>query len=610
MDIISKERLIVVSLIMILIIVLVAPVIDGDVTGSNREVNSGPFVDTVVYSVITGQDQRVLAIQADEIDIIARTISPTHRETLQETEGVSLAWTLRNGYGHFTFNCQKYPFNISAFRRAFAYALNKTRITYDIFDGESQEHDSVVPYVSGWCIEDELPYNYYAAQVALGNQILDNEGFTPDTYLGWRNNPDGSYLNVTIYYPSEAPFIAGNTAQIGVDALNDLGIDAIAMALPFSNIISGVFNNMDFDMVFYAYDFQNDDVDWLADEFWGELANVPYENPCNFRNATFDSWRDQLLYGTTYEEVYEAAAAMQLILHENVPLVVAYQNIFMQAYRHDSLTGVIEDVVRGIEGTWTLRKVRNTQYPYDTVRIAIAEEPDSFNFYVESNSFAKTILAELWPSLYLRGPDLQPTMYLAENLITETHVDNPAVKSGRTRFTIDIVQNAKWNDGTPITAGDVVFTFKYLVESGAFGNPAGSGLANLVAVYAPSSYRAVLEFESETYWHFSKFAYQYIIPRHIFNDETGIGYEHWNLWEPDFLNQSLNYGSGPFKVSDYVAGEFLELEANPEFWYYPEEQGSNPAYLQLSHIIPRIREFGILTVFAFTGIVLTRRWSI
>jgi len=595
---------------MILIIVSVTPVIDGDITGSTSEVNTGPFVDTVVYSVIADQDQRVLAIEADEIDIIARIIYPTHRETLQAMEGVSLAWTLRNGYGHFTFNCQKYPFNISAFRRAFAYALNKTRITYDVLDGASQEHDSVVPYVSGWCIENELPYNYYTAQVALGNQILDNEGFIPDTHLGWRNNPDGSHLNVTIYYPSEAPFIAGNTAQIGVDTLNDLGIDAIAIALPFNNIISGVFNNMDFDMVFYAYDFQNDDVDWLADVFWGEFANVPYENPCNFKNATFDSWRDQLLYGTTYEEVYEAAAAMQLILHENVPLVVAYQNIFMQAYRHDSLTGVVEDVGRGIEGTWTLRKVQNIQYPYDTVRIAIAEEPDSFNIYVDSNSFAKTILAELWPSLYLLGPDLQPTMYLAENMITETHTDNPAVKNGRTRFTIDIVQNAKWNDGTPITAGDVVFTYKYLVESGAFGNPTGDGLANLVAVYSPSTYRVVLEFESETYWHFSKFAYQYIIPRHIFNDETGIGYEHWNSWEPDFLNESLNFGSGPFKVSDNVAGEFLELEANPEFWYYPIEQGSNPAYLQLSNIIPRIREFGILTVFAFTGIILSRRRSI
>ncbi len=588
----------------------VSPVINVGATDFPSDLNVGPYVDRVLYKVITTEAQRVLALQNDEVDIIARVIDPAYLPTLQASADVSLAWTLRNGYGHFTFNCRKYPLNISAFRRAFAYAFDKTRVTSEIFAGLSQEHDSVVPYVNGWCIEDDLPYNYYTAQVALGNQILDNAGFTIDSESGDRFAPDNSHINITIYYPSISPVIAAGVAQIGVDAFTDLGIEALAVPINFDTMLSGIGNNSDYEMVFYAYDFQDYGADWLAETFWGELAYVPYENPSNFRNATYDSWRNQLLYSTEYDDVYEAAAAMQLILHENVPMVVAYQNIFLQAYRNDLFTGHVEDVGRGIEGTWTLRNIhRIDEAPGGTVKIAIAEEPDAFNIFVDSNSFASSMMAELWPSLYLRGPDLRPCPYLVEHLLTETHSDNLSIQRGRTRFTIDIVQNATWNDGTPITAEDVAFSFKYSFESGVHGNPASDSLTNLVAAYAPTTYRAVFEFDTETYWHFSKFAYNYIIPKHIFNDVNGIGYDGWDSWDSVFYNASLNMGSGPFTFSDYALGEFWEFETNPDFCYYPEEQVTALVHLLFSNHVFQFSEVGVITVLLVGGTILNRRKS-
>ena len=618
MGTVNKRRLLNVSLITVLMMVAISPIIDVSVADFPSDLNIGPHVDKVIYKVITNPSQRILALQSGEVEIIARDIDPTPEElySLQVDPDITIIDTIRNGYGHFTINCRKYPFNITAFRRAFAYAFDKTRVVSEVFDGQAKEHDSVVPYVNGWCIENDLPYNYYSAQVALGNQILDDAGFAIDPHSGYRNRPDGSYFNITIVYPFGYPGTVDPVVDIGVDALRDLGFVASSTTTSFINVMSTVYQNWDYDIAFYAYNFQNYDVDWLADAFWGELANVPYGNPSNFKNATYDSWRDQLLYSTEYEDVYEAAVAMQLILHENVPMVVAYQNLFRQAYRHDLFDGYIEDISRGIEGSWTLRKIRRIDDSLGgTVPIAIVESPDSFNIFMDSNSFSSSLMEELWPTLYLRGPDLIPYPYLAENLITETHSDNPSVPRGHTRFTIDIVRNATWTDGMPITADDVIFSFKYAYESGVHGNPISDRLTDLVAVYTPTAYRAVLEFDSETYWHFSKFAYNYIIPEHIFNDKTGIGYRHWDYWS--LLRWNLTYyintaipTSGPFTFTDFEIDEFYELTVNPNFCYFPEERNPETTLmLQLEPII-RFSEVGVITVLLVGGSILYRRKSI
>jgi len=149
------------------------------------------------------------------------------------------------------------------------------------------------------------------------------------------------------------------------------------------------------------------------------------------------------------------------------------------------------------------------------------------------------------------------------------HDDNPAVPEGHTRFTIDIIQNATWSDGIPLTADDIAFTYVYQHESAAFGNPAGTDLEELVATYAPNQYRVILEFNTESYWHFSNFAFDYIIPIHIFNNSGGIGYEGWNTWNP-VLNETHPYVTcGPFIFSNYEEGEYYTLEPNPLFHYAP-----------------------------------------
>ena len=563
---------------LVVIVALLVVSLNGDTEASSYLVAdslvTGPYVDEVVFRVITNQDQRILALQSGEIEMDTSFFDPPYFPQLDVDHDIDIFRSTRNGYGQITINCNKYPLNMSVLRRAFAFAFNKTTITVDALDGFSQEHDSLVPFPNGWCIESDLDYHYYTKRSDIGNNILDEAGFLINETTGYRLAPNGSAFSIEIEIAAVPDEISHNVAQIGVDALHSLHIDAEMDYADYNELCSRLDNHGDYDMVFNKKSFYTNDVDWLAYEYWSDYADVEFQNPSNFRNATYDSWRDQLLYGITYEEVYEAAAEMQRILHYNVPRLVVYENTYLQAYRNDQFTGHVEDLGQGISCSWTMRKIQKLDGTFGgTIPIAVSIELESFNFFLTQSSIsvsAYTIMtASLYSSLFRQGPDLTPQPDLAENLLIEMHSDNPTVPVGHTRFSIDIIQNATWSDGTPLTADDVAFTYAYQYESASYGNPAGIELGDLVASYAPNQYRVVLEFSTESYWHFSDFAFDYIIPQHIFNDVDGIGYAGWNAWNPVFNEAHPHVTCGPFIFSDFDTGEFYRLERNPLFHYAP-----------------------------------------
>ncbi len=547
---------------------LVSPTHVTACVGFVHTAKTGPYVDRIVYKVIPDMEDRVLAIQAGEIEMDLSFTDAVRIAVLEADPDIDIYEGGDDGFGHITINCAKYPLNISGFRRALAYAFDKTATTTEVLYGYAQEHDSLVPYANGWCIEDEFDWHYYTEQSEIGNQILDDLNFVIDSGTGYRRTPNGSVFDISIEYSAGASSNVIGIVQKCKEALQSLHVDADTLAADFNGLVNRLDTHGDFDMAYFEFDSFPVDVDWLAYEYWSEYADVEYQNWCSFRNETYDSLRTQLLFGTSYEDVYEAAAEMQKVLHYNVPRLVVNSRIYIQAYRNDQFTNHSEDLGRYISGHWTMRKIQKLDGTYGgTVPIAISEEPDSFNIYVANSAQSRAILSELWPSLYSLCQKLRPRSNLAENMMIQTHSDNPAVPDGHTRFTVDIIQNATWSDGEPITAEDVAFSYVYAFESAPYGNPAGSDIGDLAAVYAPTTFRVVIEFNTESYWHFSNFAYDTIIPAHIFNDDTGIGYQGWNTWNPMFDPAEPNVNCGPFVFSDFEAGEFYEISFNPLFHY-------------------------------------------
>ncbi|TFG12445.1 hypothetical protein EU537_09170, partial [Candidatus Thorarchaeota archaeon] len=321
------------------------------------------------------------------------------------------------------------------------------------------------------------------------------------------------------------------------------------------------------------------------------------------------SWREQLLTATEYEDVYEAAIEMQRIWVHACPNIIAYENTLLSAYRNDKFEGFVNDVSDGVPGYWTNYRVHLKEElggPFgDTFRWSNPLDIDSFNTMVTSSAYSMNILMMLYDSLITQDEEGEDVLWLAESYEAETHDDNPAVPEGYTRFIFDIIQNATWTDGTPLTAEDIAFSLNYFRD--APGNPYGTDLTEMTAAYAPTTYRVIVEFRTESFWHLHTVGYKPILPKHIFED---IGLEGWNLWNPIPPDDEM-VTSGPYNVSDYVAGEFAELTRYDNFFYgfdYGEGNGDDsdvfPQELLLAVVAGAV---GAAVVILVGGYVLMRQ---
>lgn len=579
-------------------------------------IKNGPFVDKLTFRVIEGDDTQVLALQNNEIDLIGDMVDPTHLPTLEAAENIETANVVRNGYGYVTINTAKYPFNITAFRRALAFALDKEKISDDVWDGLSSPQDSCVPKVNPFSVEGQLPYTYYEAAVDEGAALLAAAGFVDSDSDGFLEGPSPAgpgtvELDQVVVECAQSSTIATEVGQLVAEALTALKINAKSVPTDFYEYLNRLYFHEDYDIVFLGSSFSNFDVDWLAYEFWSEYADEPYWNFPNWRNSTYDSWRDQLLHSTDYDDVYEAAIEMQKIWVHASPMIICYENFELSAYRIDKFEGYVNDVSGGVPGWWTNQKVHlkaDQGGPFGgTFRVSNAKDIDTFNFMASSSAYTGKITGELYDSLMTQDAKGNDLMWLAESYVAETHDTNPAVPAGHTRFTFNLIQNATWSDGTPITGDDVAFSLNYYFDSP--GNPYGADLADLVAAYAPTPYSVVVEFDTVSYWHLHTVGYKPIIPKHYFEDLS----VPWNEWNPDPNGDDL-ITSGPFTVSSYVAGEFTEMEYNPNYFYgldrttntdttttTPPEEGPNLALVVVAGAV------GAAVVIIVGGYVLLRQ---
>ena len=573
------KRVTAITLVMAFAFMAVSPIFaTAQVVPYADRLHNGPYIDKVVYTVIQSEDQEVLALINNQIDLIGEQIDPTYLPQLDAAEDVELEGMLRNGYGHLTINTAKYPFNITALRRAMAFALDKEAISDDIWDGESQPHDGLVPAPNPWGIEGQAPYTYYAAQPEVGNQLLDDAGFLDVDADGFREAPDGSDFDVLVE-SSQDSNIALEVGALAAESFLELGLDARMEPTDFYEYLSRVNLHGDFDIVFYGLGYYVFDVQFLQ-FYTSQYADVDYYNTPNFRNATYDSWLDQLLYGGSYEEVYEAAAAMQEILLYEQPRIVCYNNINYNAYRTDVFEGWVEDAAQNLLSSWTPLKVHkraSADGPWGgTLRISNPEDIDTFNVMTATSAYSHAVLNNMYLSLLARDDTGLPDFELAESMLIETHDDNPAVPMGHTRFTFDLIQNATWSDGESVTAEDVAFTMNYYVDGLAYGNPSGVGLEDLTASYAASPFQVVIEFDTESYWHISNAGINTVLPKHIF--ET-IGLDGWSQWNP-IRGGDPNIVPGPFTVTESIAGEFTELTYRPDWAYglgiHPTDEPTTP----------------------------------
>ncbi len=543
---------------------MILPVLSVPLAGAQQVTSfqQGPYLNHVQYDVIESMDDQVLALQSGAIDLIGTPIDPAAYATLQQGENIEIQSTPRNGVDVFYFNCAKYPYNITAFRRAVAFALDKDKIADQLWEGFATPQDSPIPRGDYFSAEGLLNFSYYEPNVELGSHLLNAAGFADVNGDGIREAPNGNEFHMTIEVPSNLPLL-NETGQILADACTALGINATSVPTDYYEILNSIYFNVDFDCILIPLSYGSDDAYQFALDYYPPNPSPPSERAPIWDNGTFETWRSQVLTSTDYQKVYEAAIMMQQVWVYQCPGIVCCQNQILSAFRTDRFGGFVNSNQAGIPCYWTnlnTHLLAGEDHLGGTLKISLPVDVDTFNFMTTTSDYTRQVLENTYDSLMKQAPDGSEIFWLAESYTVKTHLDDPELPAWHERFTFQIRQDASWTDGTPLTAEDVAYSLNYYRE--AQGNPYGLGLSSMVAAYAPTNYSVVVEFEHQSYWYLHAIAYLPVIPKHVFQN---IGLNGWNTWNPNPSEESW-VTSGSFVISSHSVNEAIDLTYNPTFF--------------------------------------------
>jgi peptide/nickel transport system substrate-binding protein len=188
-----------------------------------------------------------------------------------------------------------------------------------------------------------------------------------------------------------------------------------------------------------------------------------------------------------------------------------------------------------------------------TLKIGWTEEPDNLNPFIGYQNETYEIWALNYDLLFGYGDRNQPTLDLASKFPTRA---NGGISADGLTWTIKIRSGVKWQDGRPLAAADVAFTFNYVVKNqmanftnSTFGIKSAKALDPTTVQIVCAHPKADLE----SMW-------VPIIPQHI-----------WAHVSPSAAQSSYAVklplvGSGPFTTVQFKKGSYIHLVRNPDYW--------------------------------------------
>jgi len=190
-----------------------------------------------------------------------------------------------------------------------------------------------------------------------------------------------------------------------------------------------------------------------------------------------------------------------------------------------------------------------------TLRLAVDGTFDSFNSFIPKGNAASTGSVE---TLLVNSADEPFTAY---GLVAET-MEWPA---DRAWVIFNLRPEARWHDGTPITADDVVWSFETLVAKGLpFYRYYYSAIDSAEAL---SKHRVRFNFKESGNQELPLITGQLpVLPKHY--------------WESrDFSATTLDppLGSGPYRIQKFEAGRYIVQERVTDYWgaNLPVRRGMN-----------------------------------
>lgn len=196
----------------------------------------------------------------------------------------------------------------------------------------------------------------------------------------------------------------------------------------------------------------------------------------------------------------------------------------------------------------------------ELITSTIGEGPKTFNPFNCKDNTSQIMSSIMFDGLLTTDPVTgQPVSKLAKSFSISP--------DGKT-YTVKLRHGIKWSDGKPITAEDVVFTWKDIIFAGLGDTSTRDSLVingQLPTVKKIDDYTVQFE-TSQPYAPFIRMLSTPIAPKHVFLPAVKKGAEYFDSFLSTTTKPQDFVTSGAFKLKEYVPAQRVVFERNPNYY--------------------------------------------
>jgi peptide/nickel transport system substrate-binding protein len=197
--------------------------------------------------------------------------------------------------------------------------------------------------------------------------------------------------------------------------------------------------------------------------------------------------------------------------------------------------------------------------PRSTIVIVTGQQPTVPVPTLMEGAAANVANSELADQLFLRLARIGPTLLTAGDRNFVPQLARSWTRRDSVTLAFDLDPRAKWQDGVPVTARDVIFSFSR-AQNASIAPRLANLLRHITSVTGEGERRVVFRFSHR----YSEQLYDATfhvapLPAHLLDTIPPDA-----LGRSSFVTQPV--GSGPYRLVRNLAGQFVELAANPDFF--------------------------------------------
>ena len=320
-------------------------------------------------------------------------------------------------------------------------------------------------------------------------------------------------------------------------------------AIPMSDEV--LYDNLDLEHTYEVYQMSHGYSPYpghLYDRFHSDqIMDYGGNNP-GWSNAEYDALIDQANAEVDFETRKELLWEAQEILAEELPYIPLFTSDDVHAIRKE-WTGYV-CMPGGIFNWYNRLTTINLQHEdMEYGADFIMAYPSYIRYYnpiMGTDGRSALVVSLVYDDLVSYDEDMNIAPWLAESW---------TVSEDGLTVTFNLVEDAMWHDGVPLTSEDVKFTIDYYIGEEV---PYDTALMSRIdSVETDGNYTVVVHMKEAYAWVLDDFEDVPIMPKHIWEGRE---------WDWAVHPDMMPIGSGPFKWDSYLDGEWIKLVANEDFW--------------------------------------------